>query len=61
MLRRWLGDRHNPYADLSDETLVRQRICLPLGMPDTITPSDQQPPRRSTASSTPPTSGAAWR
>jgi CubicO group peptidase (beta-lactamase class C family) len=85
MLRRWLGDRHNPYADLSVEelyaslartklrrrpgervkysnlgagllgeamaraagqpyeTLVRQRICLPLGMPGTIiTPSDQQ-------------------
>lgn len=85
MLRRWLGNRHNPYADLSVEELyaglaqtklrrrpgehvkysnlgagllgqalartagqpyeqlIRQRICLPLGMPDTIiTPSDQQ-------------------
>jgi CubicO group peptidase (beta-lactamase class C family) len=91
MLRRWLGDRRNPYARLSVEELyaglartrlrrrpgqrvrysnlgagllgdalaraagrpyeelVRERICLPLGMPDTIiTPSEQQAARLAT-------------
>ena len=91
MLRRWRGDRHNPYAALSVEELyaglartrlrrrpgerakysnlgagllgqalaraagrpyeelVRERICVPLGMPDTIiTPSDQQRTRLAT-------------
>jgi CubicO group peptidase (beta-lactamase class C family) len=91
MLRRWLGDRHNPDASLSVEELytglaqtklrrrpgervkysnlgagllgqalaraagqpyeqlIRQRICVPLGMPDTIiTPSDQQRTRLAT-------------
>jgi CubicO group peptidase (beta-lactamase class C family) len=91
MLRRWLGDRHNPHAGLSVEelyaglartrlrrrpgerakysnlgagllgealagaagqpyeNLVRERICRPLGMPDTIiTPSDQQRTRLAT-------------
>jgi CubicO group peptidase (beta-lactamase class C family) len=91
MLRRWLGDRHNPYAGLSleelyaglartklrhrpgerakysnlgagllgealaraagrpYEELLRERICVPLGMADTvITPSDQQRTRLAT-------------
>jgi CubicO group peptidase (beta-lactamase class C family) len=88
MLRRWLGDRRNPYADLSVEelyaglartrlrrrpgerakysnlgagllgealaraagqpyeALVHARICVPLGMPDTvITPTGEQAAR----------------
>jgi CubicO group peptidase (beta-lactamase class C family) len=91
MLRRWLGNRRNPYAGLSVETvyaglartklrrrpgervkypnlgagllgdalaraagqpyeeLVRERICLPLGMRDTlVTPSGQQRARLAT-------------
>lgn len=91
MLRRWLGDRRNPYAGLSVESLyaglartrlrrrpgervrysnlgagllgealaraagqpyqelVRERICLPLGMPDTvITPTGEQAARLAT-------------
>jgi serine-type D-Ala-D-Ala carboxypeptidase/endopeptidase len=88
MLRRWLADRHNPYAGLSVEDihegltrtrlrrrpgdrvrysnlgvgllgqaleraagqpwerLVQERICLPLGMRDTVvTPSEEQAAR----------------
>jgi CubicO group peptidase (beta-lactamase class C family) len=90
-LRRWLGDRRNPYAALSVQELyaglartrlrrrpgergrycnlgagllgealaraagrpyqelVRERICLPLGMPDTvITPTSEQTARLAT-------------
>jgi CubicO group peptidase (beta-lactamase class C family) len=47
---RWLRDRHNPYAVLSVGQpygqLVRERICLPLGIRDTfVTPSDEQAAR----------------
>jgi CubicO group peptidase (beta-lactamase class C family) len=91
MLRRWLGDRRNPYAALSVqelyaglartrlrrrpgervkysnlgagllglalaraagqpyEALVHERICLPLGMPDTVvTPTGEQTARLAT-------------
>jgi serine-type D-Ala-D-Ala carboxypeptidase/endopeptidase len=90
-LRRWLGDRHNPNAELSIEELyaglartrlrrrpgqrvkysnlgagllghalagaagqpyeglVRERICVPLGMPDTlVTPTSEQTARLAT-------------